>query len=297
MSETITYRCSECKCVYEWRARCPECGGHGTMEPWPPWRGDAIAESEPAGRSRKLSTLKAKKRPRVITGDPGMDLVLGDEKERGFARPSVVLFGGGQGAGKSSLSLQAIVGMNPKLKILMLLNEETPDRLVARAERLGFRQSALDHIQVHYSQFLAEYRVAIAEEEPDVVVVDSLSMLTDPENDTNDEQANRMRYAEFFYHDSEDNNRIYLLISHLNKENEISGIRKIQYLLDAIMTITKVGKKHCVLECPEKNRFGEPGVQVFYSIGRGGLEQVEREEAEAADESKRKRAKADDVVF
>jgi len=263
-----------------WHEYCPECRGVCTMRPaylclFDPETGDA----EPVGKYKGLDRVKAVKMPRVQTGVPGMDRVLGDDRERGFAMPSVVLFGGGQGAGKSSIALQAIAGIDPRYRVLYLLNEEPEARLRARAERLGYGEKSIGHIVVCASYELSDYREAIAEVNPHVVVIDSLSMMKDSANDVPDEQKNRMRYAQWLFDEAMENKRVVLAISHLNKEDDIAGVRKIQYTLDAVMTITKIGKKHSVLECPEKNRFGAPGEPVYFSIGKDGLHEVEKAEA------------------
>lgn len=272
------YRCFKCGGQHDdWLERCPECGERGYMQPYDP--NAAQDATERYGLYKTLGKVRSVKMPRIVTGVPGMDRVLGDERERGLVVPSVVLFGGGQGAGKSSISLQAAAGIDPRRRVLYLLNEEPESRLRDRATRLGFGEAAIDHIAVCESEQLADYAEAMATVDPHVVVLDSLSLMKDDAHDTPDEQANRLRYAEWLFKEAMTNKRAVIAISHLNKQDDIAGLRKIQYKLDAIMTITKVGLKHALLQCPEKNRFGEAGVPVYFSIGRDGLHEVEKAEA------------------
>lgn len=282
IDETL-YRCTACGATEAgWRDRCPECGERASLRPTDlaPLAVAATAEDADAGgRFKTLGQVRAVRMPRILTGVPGMDVVLGDDRERGFAVPSVVLFGGGQGAGKSSISLQAVAGVDPARRVLYLLNEEPEARLLARAERLGYKPEALGHIAVCESDEQADYEEALAEVDPHVVVLDSLSLMKDSRHDVPDEQANRLRYAKWLFREAMQHQRVVLAISHLNKENDIAGVRKIQYVLDAVMTITKIGKGHSVLECPEKNRFGAPGVPSYFSIGRDGLHEVDKADA------------------
>src|SRR5918996_2116483 len=92
------YACSECRQqVAQWVGRCPGCGAWGTIE-------SAAATVPRQASSVVLLGSTTTVEPRVPTGIPGLDRVLGG----GLVPASVVLLAGEPGIGKSTLLLQLL---------------------------------------------------------------------------------------------------------------------------------------------------------------------------------------------
>lgn len=277
MHPEASYYCNVCdgECAV-WRPRCPSCGALEGMRTTP----EPIAQIREAdGRYGRVGVrhIAAKKPRRLRTHIEGLDRVMGAE-DPGFVIGSTTLFGGGQGSGKSTLIAQALAGMardGAGPPTLMVMNEEPPERLRLRADRVGITER-LDHVEAIEEKTFAGMRDAILERQPRVVVVDSLSMMVDPESDTGDVQGNQKRYLQWLFTDAEAHSRVTILIVHLNKENDFAGARYLQYLVDANVRIQKISKRFVRLDCPDKNRFGDPSEQAFFRIDGKGLHQIER---------------------
>ena len=107
------YTCTECGGnTSKWQGQCPSCGVWNTLV-------ETVAEGPTRNRfsslaktsSRlKLSEVSAKNAPRIDTGIPEFDRVLGG----GLVAGQVVLIGGDPGVGKSTLLLQALAQLGQK---------------------------------------------------------------------------------------------------------------------------------------------------------------------------------------
>src|SRR5690606_38310840 len=94
-----------------WMGRCPECGAWSSLveEPEAPARGAggrargmASGGGAEAGGPVPLRAIEPEARPRLATGLPELDRVIGG----GLVPGSAVLLGGEPGIGKSTLGLQ-----------------------------------------------------------------------------------------------------------------------------------------------------------------------------------------------
>ena len=109
------------------------------------------------------------------TGVEELDRVLGG----GLVGGSVTLLGGEPGIGKSTLLLQALARMAAAgASVLLVTAEESKEQVRLRAERLGalhpnlliVAETSLPHVLTH-----------VAEVEPDVLAVDSIQTVADPD--------------------------------------------------------------------------------------------------------------------
>lgn len=274
-AENDTYYCNGCGAASNrWQPKCPECGESVGM--------NMVGSAFHGGRDERgrferggVRGIVAKRPARVRTWIEGVDRVMGAD-EPGFAVGTTTFLGGGQGAGKSTLALQCLAGMSVTAPpSLVVMNEEPRERLRLRADRCGLVDK-LDHVQVREEKTFTGTQALIEQYDPRVLVIDSFSMMVDPDHDTNDRQENQKRYMQWLFEDGDRNKRVVILISHLNKEDDFSGPRFLQYLLDAIIRVRRLDKRHVLLDCVEKNRWGDPADTAMFKIDKSGLHEIER---------------------
>ena len=102
------YACSECGAQQpRWLGRCPDCGAWDSLVEEPlggKASGGGLVGAGPglSGEPTPLSEIQPDSSPRIQTGEPELDRVLGG----GLVPGSVTLLGGEPGVGKSTLAQQ-----------------------------------------------------------------------------------------------------------------------------------------------------------------------------------------------
>ena len=119
-----TFVCRECGTSFaKWQGQCDGCGSWNTLEELRAAavsrKGQAPVALAPSGRAVKLSEVTATELPRIPTGSEEFDRVLGG----GLVPGGVVLIGGDPGIGKSTLLLQALVGLSRTVTTLYVSGE------------------------------------------------------------------------------------------------------------------------------------------------------------------------------
>lgn len=239
---------------------------------------------------RKATEVQAKRRKtladappldgvRVSTGIAGLDMVLGTDwrtGKRGIYVPSSVLFAGAAGCGKSTLLLQMAARIQTK-RFLYLSTEQTLSEIKENAERIGLTKEQIAGIEADRVTELAEAIKIMNESNPQIVVIDSLNEMLDSPGDTGDVQMNMVRITTAFKEHAEKYKRGIILITHMNKKEEIAGVQRIQHIVSAVMKMEKDenrGKMARSLMCPQKNRFGDTSMIARFSMTKAGLEDV-----------------------
>lgn len=237
---------------------------------------------------------------RVSTGIEGLDRVLGhdwrDPEKTGIHVPSVILFAGAAGSGKSTLLLRlaARIKLKSRRPFQYVTSEQTLSEIRENAERLGLSNEEIRRIEAEECVELQDVLKAMKKVNPQVAVVDSLNELVDSKNDTNDTQANMIRYATAFKVEAETNNRAIILITHMNKQHEIAGVQRLQHIVSTVMILSSDArdKTKRKIGCPKKNRFGNTADEAWFSMTEHGLidaAKPEPEEVEPRDRWRRQR--------
>ena len=154
------------------------------------------------------------------TGLPEVDRVLGG----GFVPGSVTLVGGEPGIGKSTLLLQ-LVGATAAAGVtsLYVSGEESAGQVRSRADRLGAVQdalwlvseTALPHIMTH-----------IEKVQPEIVVIDSIQTLHDPNLGSAPGSVAQVREcANRLVTHAKAHGTTVLLVGHVTKEGTLAGPR------------------------------------------------------------------------
>ena len=110
----------------------------------------------------------------MLTDSAEFNRVLGG----GIVSGSLVLIGGDPGIGKSTLLLQICASLSQKKKVLYITGEESLSQTKLRAERLDEDSSEL---QVLAETDLEVIYQTVKEEQPDLLVVDSIQTIYHPE--------------------------------------------------------------------------------------------------------------------
>ncbi len=165
------YVCNECGAVSpKWAGQCPDCKAWNSLVETVPEQGGGghrFASLAGTAKVQSLADIRPREEPRLPTGLDEFDRVLGG----GLVPGGVVLIGGDPGIGKSTLLLQALAQLAPRVPALYVTGEESGEQVALRAQRLALDPAGL--------QLLAEINLekigaALNDTRPRVVVIDSI---------------------------------------------------------------------------------------------------------------------------
>jgi DNA repair protein RadA/Sms len=274
MARTKTvYRCSECGATEpKWAGRCNGCESWGTL----------VEELDgPASSLGSLAVLAPTRPPVPIaevdptsfvarsTGVAELDRVLGG----GLVPGSVTLLGGEPGIGKSTLLLQVAAEVAAAgARVLYLSGEESAQQIRLRAERLG---------ALHPSLWLAtevampQVVGAIDEVAPDLVIVDSVQTLLDPQLASTPGSVAQVREcANRLVQEAKRRGCAVVLVGHVTKEGALAGPRVLEHVVDTVLSFD--GDRHHALRLLRvvKHRFGSTQELGLFEMGDHGLSGV-----------------------
>ncbi|MBV9661878.1 MAG: DNA repair protein RadA [Acidimicrobiales bacterium] len=247
------YRCGSCGSpAARWTGRCGRCGEWNTLAEDDP-RGTASADALPRAPIGLPAVSDSRADPRP-TGIGELDRVLGG----GIVPSSVTLIAGEPGVGKSTLIVQMLAHLaRLGARGLLISAEEAPEQVRRRAARMDALEPGI-WIAGHTD--LDAVRSAIAELGPDVVVVDSIQTICDPEVDSLPGSVNQVRAcAHRLAADARLGGPAVVLIGHVTKDGSIAGPRVLEHVVDTVLTFE--GDRHHALRMLRavKHRFGPTG--------------------------------------
>jgi len=271
------YVCAECGAsALQWFGACPSCGAAGTLS-------ETIAEKPGARRyagmaqasaPRALAEVEAKELARLPTGNAELDRVLGG----GLVAGQVVLIGGDPGIGKSTLLLQALVGMQP-VQTLYVSGEESADQIALRARRLGLLARGADPAGTSVS-LLAEIQLeriiaTLDAHRPRVAVIDSIQTVYAEMLQSAPGSVAQVREcaAQLTRHAKASGTAIFL-IGHVTKEGAIAGPRVLEHIVDTVLYFEGDAHSSYRLIRAIKNRFGAVNELGVFAMTDKGLRTV-----------------------
>jgi DNA repair protein RadA/Sms len=205
----------------------------------------------------------------VPTGVPEFDLVLGG----GLLPESVTLLGGEPGIGKSTLVLQALAAMaRSGRRGLLVSAEESPAQVRRRAERLG---ALVPNLWMVAETSLPGIVAAVDETKPDVLVVDSIQTVWDPDLDSTPGSVVQVRgCAHQLAALAKAGGPATILVGHVTKEGALAGPRVLEHLVDTVLSFD--GDRHHALRLLRsvKHRFGPAGELGLFEMTATGLDGV-----------------------
>src|SRR5215218_11435237 len=260
------YRCTECDAqAPKWLGRCTECGAWSSLVEE---RASSVGDGSTAAAGivmplAEVDPVAAAGRP---TGVPELDRVLGG----GLVAGSVTLLGGEPGIGKSTLLLQALSSLASRgATCLLACAEESAQQVRMRAARLGALEPNLWLVaETDLSAILAH----AAEVRPDVLVVDSIQTVFDPELASAPGSVAQVREcAHRLVRAAKDAGRATVLVGHVTKDGALAGPRVLEHVVDTVLSFE--GERHHALRLLRavKHRFGSTSELGLFEMGETGL--------------------------
>lgn len=274
MKSKTVFFCSECGFdTPKWSGRCPSCGTWNTMVEAPAEtkaKGGALSASDrfQKNSAELLSSLGTDDEIRFSTGFDEFDRVLGG----GAVRGSLVLVGGAPGIGKSTLLLQFCGNVDSTEKILYVTGEESKRQLKMRAERLGADASQL---YVLAETDLNEIISAVNEVKPDVLIIDSVQTMFNPELTASPGSVTQVKDCTMsIMQMAKGGNMTAFIVGHVNKEGAIAGPKVLEHMVDCVLYFEgERGMSYRILRAA-KNRFGSTNEIGVFEMGNNGLCEV-----------------------
>ncbi len=264
-----TYRCAECGAEGpQWTGRCAGCGAWNTIveERAVPARAAAGAPAPPPSRAMPIAEVESEGwAPRPV-GIGELDRVLGG----GLVAGSVTLLGGEPGIGKSTLLLQAISAMaRTGTTCLLACGEESAQQVRMRAARLGALEPNLWLVAETDLSAILAHAGNLA---PDVLVVDSIQTVFDPELASAPGSVAQVREcAHRLVRAAKDAGRATILVGHVTKDGALAGPRVLEHVVDTVLSFE--GERHHALRLLRavKHRFGPTSELGLFEMTDGGL--------------------------
>lgn len=256
----------------KWQGRCPSCGAWNTIEehkekPSPVGKASRGAPG-PARRPRTLRDVDDTEELRFSTGSAELDRVLGG----GAVKGSLVLLGGSPGIGKSTLLLQICRDVCKNYTVFYVSGEESERQLKLRAQRLHVEG---DGLLVVSETDLSEILASIETVKPDVLIVDSIQTLYNPENTSSPGSVSQVKDCTMSLMQlAKTMGLTVFVVGHVNKEGAIAGPKVLEHMVDCVLYFEGERTTSYRLLHAEKNRFGSTNELGVFEMVQDGLREV-----------------------
>ena len=258
----------------QWQGRCPNC------ESWNSFTEEIVEGKKQSGKNKfqtsvvtSLNSIDEKglsgetEEHRIKTNINEFDRVLGG----GLMPGSVVLIGGDPGIGKSTLVMQASAKINQK--VLYVTGEESVKQINIRAQRLKVNTQ---NIFVFAETDLELITLAIKEHSPDVVIIDSIQTVFNPELENAPGTITQIREcATHLMQLAKVGGFPVILVGHVTKEGFIAGPKVLEHVVDTVLQFE--GESNYVYRIlrAQKNRFGSTNEIGIFEMHDNGLSEVQ----------------------
>lgn len=268
MKQRTVFCCSECgNETVKWSGRCTACGAWDSLVEIKldaKAKGSSKIRTAPKKLPKLISELDTEAELRFSTGIGELDRVLGG----GAVKGSLVLVGGAPGIGKSTLLLQLCGLVDGEQKILYVTGEESERQLKMRAQRLGVDNG---QIYVIAETGLTEILEAIDELKPDIVIVDSIQTMFDPEISSAPGSVSQVRECTMsIMRMTKEKGFTTFVVGHINKEGNIAGPKVLEHMVDCVLYFEGERSTSFRILRAGKNRFGSTNeIGVFEMVDTG----------------------------
>lgn len=287
--DKIAYVCSNCgQESAKWIGKCQSCGQWNTYREirisndtgqnaarsaaGAIRRGGAdigLMAGKHSHHAQKLHDISTKDEPRLNMRDDELNRVLGG----GLVKGSIVLLGGEPGIGKSTLTLQTILGMDGT-RILYVSGEESAHQLKMRSQRIG-GDVERDNIDILCENSLENIFTCIKDVKPELIIIDSIQTIATEEVDSSPGSLTQVREcASALLRFAKSSGVPVVLIGHITKDGAIAGPKILEHIVDTVIQFE--GDQHYQYRILRsiKNRFGSTSELGIYEMQQDGLRQV-----------------------
>lgn len=277
MSKTKSaFFCSNCgQESAKWVGKCPSCNEWNTFVEEVIVRGNDKPSNEwkeYSGMGVGLKTISlqevvSSEEKRIVTEDAELNRVLGG----GIVPGSLVLVAGEPGIGKSTLFLQASLGLK-NIITLYISGEESEQQIKMRADRLKIQNDRFFLLTETNTQTIFK---EIKKLKPQLVIVDSVQTLQTPYVESAPGSVSQIREstAEFQRFAKETNTPVFL-IGHITKDGSIAGPKILEHMVDTVLQFE--GDRNYMYRILRtlKNRFGSTSELGIYEMSGEGMRQI-----------------------
>ncbi|MFO0102498.1 MAG: DNA repair protein RadA, partial [Betaproteobacteria bacterium] len=231
-----------------------------------------FAALAPGSAVASLGEIEARELPRRSTGIEEFDRVLGG----GLVEGGVVLIGGDPGIGKATLLLQALAAMSARSgqagRVLYVSGEESAGQVALRARRLGVDGKAVRLLaEIGLERIVA----ALADERPEVAVIDSIQTLYSGELQSAPGSVAQVREcAAQLTRVAKQTGVSLVLVGHVTKEGALAGPRVLEHMVDTVLYFEGDTHSSFRLVRAFKNRFGAVNELGVFAMTDRGLKGV-----------------------
>ena len=252
--------------------RCTTCGSWNTVVEQPsitkPKPGELPRFSAQKNTPTKLERIDSSSEERFKTGFLELDRVLGG----GAVTGSLVLVGGSPGIGKSTLLLQICGMFNSSMKTLYVSGEESERQIKMRAGRLGVDSGGIYALA---ETEISEILLAAQELKPDVLIIDSIQTLYNPELTSPPGSVGQVKdCAMSLLRLSKDGGTTVFLVGHVNKEGAIAGPKVLEHMVDCVLYFEGERSSNYRILRAAKNRYGSTNEIGAFEMTDKGLSEV-----------------------
>ncbi len=263
MRRTDVHSCTGCGFSSpRWFGRCPDCGE---------WNSAAEVNQGGSSSAVEVTTLADGRSDveRFSTGLAEVDRVIGG----GLVLGGVSLLAGEPGIGKSTLVLQLIDGLlRLERRALLITGEESIGQVSLRAARLSVER---ERLRAAATASLVNVLALAAAEQPDVLVVDSVQTLENPELDQSPGSVVQVREcASALVRYAKSSGTCVILVGHVTKEGTVAGPKTLEHIVDSVLSLEGERTGTVRLLRATKNRFGSCDETGVFTMGERGLEAV-----------------------
>ena len=270
------FYCTECgNETPKWAGKCPACGAWNTVveqEAAPKAKSGRSSSGRSAFHSVKaisLTDVDTTEEIRFFTGMGELDRVLGG----GGVKGSLALVGGAPGVGKSTLMLQICGSLCRENQVLYVSGEESVRQLKLRAQRLGVASA---NLLVLSETGLEGVLQSVSEEEPDILIVDSIQTLYNGALDSPPGSITQVKDCTMALMQLAKGRDITVfVIGHVNKEGSIAGPKVLEHMVDCVLYFEGEQHSSCRILRAAKNRFGATNEIGVFEMLDNGLKEVE----------------------
>jgi len=266
----LVYRCTECAGSHpKWSGRCITCGAWNSLVedvegPEEPLVSLAAGMSLVApGEAKPITEVDGSIGQPHATTIPELDRVLGG----GIVPGSVTLLGGEPGIGKSTLLMQLLAAW--PARTLYVTAEESAQQVRLRAERLG---ALNENVWLLPEMNLHNIFKAIASVQPNLIVIDSIQTIADPELSSPPGSVVQVRgCAHRLVQEAKRSNIPVVLVGHVTKEGGLAGPRVLEHVVDTVLSFE--GERHNALRLlrASKHRFGPTSELGLFEMTDAGM--------------------------